>query len=127
VKRLLALVAVALLGGGCCTCSDAHLPAHPQRPGDVVRDLRDAVGDRQWLAASACFSEDLRTRNAPAMREGAFDWPIRPRDVVVGIVVSDGEATATIDPAATLESEPRPRQLVLRKDSEGRWHVTSWR
>lgn len=121
IQGLLALaVAVlsSLLATGCCHCSDARLPDHPQRPGDVVRVLRDAIGDRQWAAAAECFSDEVRQRDGEAMRSGDFEWPIKPRDVLVGIELKDNEALATLE---------GPKVLTLKKNEQDRWHIASWR
>jgi len=109
------LLVFSLAVAGCCQCPD-RVDEHSRRPGDVVRELREAVGDRKWDRAALCFSEEVRARNGAEMRSGVF--PIGPADTLVGIDMENGRAIARMDP---------PRQFVLEKDASGQWVITAWR
>lgn len=151
MKRFLSLLSpLVLVLAGCCHCSDARLDEHPQRPGDVVRELRDAIGDRRWDKAALCFSEEIRAKNAPDMESGRFferdvppvelegnveitttvkrPWPFGPRDPLVGVEIDGTRAVATIDHVRLfVERDDRPRSFVLEKNADGRWQITAWR
>jgi hypothetical protein len=116
-----ALLAAAVLLAGCCNCD--HLPPQKQRPGDVVRDLKEAIGDRKWHEAALCFSDDVRRESESFFRRPDGLWPLGPEDTLLGVEVRDGRAIATIDHVWARE----PSQLILEKGSDERWHITAWR
>ena len=117
MKRALGSLSVAVALAGCCNC-DARREDGPRRPGDVVRDLREAVTGKRWEQAALCFSEDVRAKNAGAMRSGEFAWPLAPGTTLVSVEIRGDEAVATLEPRG---------ELVIQKSSRGEWLVADWR
>jgi hypothetical protein len=137
VKR--ALLAAVVVLGGCCDCSDNRRDV-PRRPGDVVRDLRDAVTDHHWDRAALCFSEEVRSRNAGAMRTGEFAWPLAPGDTLVSVEIRGDEAIATLEPgrvggvgvspalsAGERDAHPTEKRVLVIQKSRNEWLVAAWR
>ena len=122
MRAVLALTAFLL--AGCCECS--HLPEHSQRPGDVVRELREALADHEWSRAAECFSPEVRAAHERSMRDGSFEWPLSATDQVVAIDLRGDEAVATLH---NMGHGPReaPHELILARNREGLWRVDSWR
>ncbi len=112
------LLAAAVVLAGCCDCSPARREDGSRRPGDVVRDLREAVTEKRWAEAALCFSDEVRAREGGAMRTGEFAWPLAPGDTLVSVEIRGDEAIATLEPA---------RKLVIQKTSRGEWLVAAWR
>lgn len=72
----------SLLASGCCSCGDGTLDPGPKRPGDIVRDLRDAIAQKHWAQAKALFSDELQAQHASAMVSGEFFHLEAHRDVL---------------------------------------------
>ncbi len=135
------LLAAALVLPGCCDCDER--PPPQQRPGDVVRELREAIAERRWEDGTRCFSEEARTRlgellvrsdRRPGHHYGRLSpetyepWLIEPDDRVVQIKIpSDGKAVVTVEHARPDAGEDRPDTLLLARNSEGVWEITDWK
>jgi hypothetical protein len=139
--------------GGCCSCESGPDERGPKRPGDVVRDLRDAIGGRRWADAKACFSDELQARHGEKMLSGEFFsvrgfWrdpttrelevvsvarPLGPGDDVLAVDLDGAQAVATLAfaqpvavPSGPLGSwaDPRSSRVVLRRSATG-WRIAA--
>jgi hypothetical protein len=109
--RLVVTFALLLLAGCCSECD--RPPPDRSRPGDVVRELREAVAAKRWDEAALCLSAEVRARNV--------DWPLGPGDSLLSVRLQGDEAIATIERPGL-----SPRELVLRRE-QGQWRVAGWR
>ncbi|HZV02419.1 MAG TPA: hypothetical protein VFF73_37280 [Planctomycetota bacterium] len=113
--RLVVTLGLLLLAGCCSECD--RPPPDRARPGDVVRELREAVAARRWDDAALCFSDDLRAN----IRSGSFEWPLEPDDTLLSVHLEDDKAIALVE-----RKGGASRELVLERDRQ-EWRVASWR
>jgi ketosteroid isomerase-like protein len=140
VKRLLA-VALLALAQGCCHCGER--PEHEaRRPGDVVRALRDAIAEKRWDAAAACFSLEVLGQHGDDVRSGRFfrshwtspaQFPVEPGDALEGVVLRDDVAIATVLHECARDEQLGcssafwgPLHITLRRDAVGKWKISDW-
>jgi len=128
---------------GCCNCDEGPPPDYPRRPGDIVRELREAIQESHWDKAAGCFSDEIRENNVRGMTDGTFfsrlttrtpglhtetelGWPLDSEDSLLSVDIVGATAIAKIDRKRNYLGDERPRELILEKNSQGHWWITGW-